>query len=242
MRSTASPARCSMSTAGCSPTTRSSPAPNSIAELAPHLYGRDPERTRPGSRARRHQPGGRAAYRCRRCPRAGLHHRRGPHRRSHHRPASSKRSPPDPAPLSTRIRSPLRSTSASRTSVIGSRTGSDGWSSRSVEAARRCSVVIGVAGSGKTTALDTVTALLERSGYRVLGTSTSGQAARTLATEAHLDATTFASLLWRLDHGHVTLDPRHRRDRRRDRHGRRRQPRPPCARRPTRPRVARARR
>ena len=51
-------------------------------------------------------------------------------------------------------------------------------------------VVIGVAGSGKTTALDTVTALLERSGCRVLGTSTSGQAARTLGREAHLDATT----------------------------------------------------
>ena len=69
-------------------------------------------------------------------------------------------------------------------------------------------VVIGVAGSGKTTALDTVTTVLDRSGYRVLGTSTSGQAARTLAAEAHLDATTFASLLWRLDHGHETLDSR----------------------------------
>ena len=68
--------------------------------------------------------------------------------------------------------------------------------------------MIGVAGSGKTTALDTVTTVLDRSGYRVLGTSTSGQAARTLATEAHLDATTFASLLWRLDHGHETLDSR----------------------------------
>ena len=68
-------------------------------------------------------------------------------------------------------------------------------------------VVIGAAGSGKTTALDTVTALLERSGCRVLGTSTSGQAARTLGREAHLDATTFASLLWRLDHGQLTLDP-----------------------------------
>lgn len=73
---------------------------------------------------------------------------------------------------------------------------------------RAVSVVIGVAGSGKTTALDTVTALLERAGYRVVGTSTSGQAARTLATEAHLDATTFASLLWRLDHGLITLDAR----------------------------------
>jgi conjugative relaxase-like TrwC/TraI family protein len=70
------------------------------------------------------------------------------------------------------------------------------------------SVVIGVAGSGKTTALDAVTTVLEDSGYRVLGTSTSGQAARTLAAEAHVDAVTFASLLWRLDHGHVRLDSR----------------------------------
>jgi conjugative relaxase-like TrwC/TraI family protein len=68
-------------------------------------------------------------------------------------------------------------------------------------------VVVGVAGSGKTTALDTVTDTLQQSGYRVLGTSTSGQATRTLAAEAHLDAATFASLLWRLDHGHITLDP-----------------------------------
>jgi conjugative relaxase-like TrwC/TraI family protein len=73
---------------------------------------------------------------------------------------------------------------------------------------RAMSVVIGVAGSGKTTALDTVTALLERGGYRVLGTSTSGQAARTLGREAHLDAATFASLLWRLDRGLISLDAR----------------------------------
>jgi hypothetical protein len=56
-------------------------------------------------------------------------------------------------------------------------------------------VVTGVAGSGKTTALDSATTVLEESGHRVLGTSTSGQAARTLGREAHLDTTTFASLL-----------------------------------------------
>jgi conjugative relaxase-like TrwC/TraI family protein len=68
------------------------------------------------------------------------------------------------------------------------------------------SVVIGAAGSGKTTALNTVTDLLEDSGYRVLGTSTSGQATRTLAAEAHLDASTFASLLWQLDRNQLILD------------------------------------
>lgn len=42
---------------------------------------------------------------------------------------------------------------------------------------RAVSVVIGVAGSGKTTALDAASAALETAGYRVLGTSTSGSTA-----------------------------------------------------------------
>lgn len=73
-----------------------------------------------------------------------------------------------------------------------------------------CAVTLveGVAGSGKTTALDTATTALRAGGYRVIGTSTSGQAARTLGDEAHIDARTFAALLWRLDHGHVRLDDR----------------------------------
>ena len=70
------------------------------------------------------------------------------------------------------------------------------------------SIVVGVAGSGKTTAIDTATRALEAAGYRVLGTSTSGQTARTLGTEAGVEARTFASLLWRLDHDQITLDPR----------------------------------
>jgi conjugative relaxase-like TrwC/TraI family protein len=69
------------------------------------------------------------------------------------------------------------------------------------------SVIVGVAGSGKTTALDTAATALETAGYRVLGTSTSGQATRALGTEAGVEARTFASLLWRLDHGQITLDP-----------------------------------
>jgi conjugative relaxase-like TrwC/TraI family protein len=73
---------------------------------------------------------------------------------------------------------------------------------------RSVSVVIGVAGSGKTTALDNASAALRAAGYRVIGTSTSGQATRTLATEAGVEARTFASLLWRLDHGQIALDER----------------------------------
>ena len=38
----------------------------------------------------------------------------------------------------------------------------------------------------------------------MLGTATSGQAARTLGTEARLaESRTLASLLWRLDHGRI---------------------------------------
>lgn len=70
------------------------------------------------------------------------------------------------------------------------------------------SLIVGVAGSGKTTALDVATDVLESTGYRVLGTSTSGQAARTLGTEAHIDARTFASMIRALDDGHLTLDAR----------------------------------
>lgn len=75
-------------------------------------------------------------------------------------------------------------------------------SGRSVE------IVVGVAGSGKTTALDAATTALEGAGHRVIGTSTSGQAARTLGVEAHIESRTIASLLWRLDHDQMALDHR----------------------------------
>jgi len=70
------------------------------------------------------------------------------------------------------------------------------------------SVVVGVAGSGKTTALDAASTALEAAGYRVLGSSTSGQAARTLGAEAHIESRTLASLLARLDRGTERLDER----------------------------------
>ena len=73
---------------------------------------------------------------------------------------------------------------------------------------RAVDVIVGVAGSGKTTALDVAARALEADGYQVLGTATSGQAARTLGNYAHLPAATLRSLLWRLDHGQVTLDQR----------------------------------
>ena len=71
---------------------------------------------------------------------------------------------------------------------------------------RRMELVVGVAGAGKTTALGCVRDAYETAGHRVIGASTSGQAARTLGREAGVESRTIASLLWRLDHGRQTLD------------------------------------
>ena len=83
---------------------------------------------------------------------------------------------------------------------------------RAVEAVcgsgRGLEVVVGVAGSGKTTALEVVRSAFEAEGHRVLGTAISGQAARSLATEAGVEARTVASLVWRLEHGRLRLDQR----------------------------------
>ena len=65
---------------------------------------------------------------------------------------------------------------------------------------------MGVAGAGKTTMLRVVAEAFERSGHQVLGTATSGQAARNLGTEAGIgESRTLASLTWRLDHGQLAL-------------------------------------
>ena len=72
---------------------------------------------------------------------------------------------------------------------------------------RQLELVLGVAGAGKTTALDALRDAYEQAGHRVLGTATSGQAAKTLGAAAHLESRTTASLLWRLQHGHDHLDP-----------------------------------
>jgi hypothetical protein len=76
------------------------------------------------------------------------------------------------------------------------------------ESNRSLDVVVGIAGSGKTTALDAVRLAHEHHGYRVIGTATSGQAARTVGRDAHVESQTVASLLARLDRGSLTLDRR----------------------------------
>jgi ATP-dependent exoDNAse (exonuclease V) alpha subunit len=73
---------------------------------------------------------------------------------------------------------------------------------------RGLDVVIGVAGSGKTTALEVARTAYEAEGYRVLGAAISGQAARTLQHEAGIDSRTIASLVWGLERGHLALDDR----------------------------------
>jgi conjugative relaxase-like TrwC/TraI family protein len=65
---------------------------------------------------------------------------------------------------------------------------------------RAAEVIVGIAGSGKTTALDAATSALEDAGYTVVGTATSGQAARTLGHQARIEESrTMRSLLARLD-------------------------------------------
>jgi ATP-dependent exoDNAse (exonuclease V) alpha subunit len=74
---------------------------------------------------------------------------------------------------------------------------------------RGAELIVGVAGAGKTTLLQVVAAAFEAGGCRVVGTATSGQAARTLGREAELgESRTLASLLWRMDHDRVVLDDR----------------------------------
>jgi ATP-dependent exoDNAse (exonuclease V) alpha subunit len=71
---------------------------------------------------------------------------------------------------------------------------------------RGAEIVVGVAGAGKTTMLRVVAEAFDSSGHQVLGTATSGQAARNLAVEAEIvESRTLASLIWRLDHGQLWL-------------------------------------
>ena len=75
---------------------------------------------------------------------------------------------------------------------------------------RGVELVEGVAGSGKTTVMAAVRDAFEAGGYRVIGTSTSGQAARTLGREAGIATSkTLASLRWQIEHDRLSLSPGH---------------------------------
>jgi conjugative relaxase-like TrwC/TraI family protein len=73
----------------------------------------------------------------------------------------------------------------------------------------RLDLVTGVAGSGKTTTLAAVREGFESAGYNVLGTATSGQAARNLGEGSGIESRTVASLAWRLEHNTLDLSDRH---------------------------------
>jgi conjugative relaxase-like TrwC/TraI family protein len=75
---------------------------------------------------------------------------------------------------------------------------------------RGVELVEGVAGSGKTTVMAAVRDAFEAGGYRVIGTSTSGQAARTLGREAGIATSkTLASLRWQIEHDRLALTSGH---------------------------------
>jgi conjugative relaxase-like TrwC/TraI family protein len=74
---------------------------------------------------------------------------------------------------------------------------------------RGAELIEGVAGAGKTTMLKVVAAAFSEAGCEVLGTATSGQAARNLSNTAEIgESRTLASLLWRLDHRQLSLSER----------------------------------
>ncbi len=70
-------------------------------------------------------------------------------------------------------------------------------------------LVIGVAGSGKTSTLSAVREGFEAAGYHVVGAATSGQAAKALGQGAGVASRTVASLNWRLERGREALSPLH---------------------------------
>jgi len=71
---------------------------------------------------------------------------------------------------------------------------------------RGVELVVGVAGAGKTTALSAVRQAFQASGYEVVGTATSGQAAQALKHGAGIESSrTLSSLLWRLEHRSLEL-------------------------------------
>lgn len=72
----------------------------------------------------------------------------------------------------------------------------------------RMDLIVGVAGAGKTTVLSAVREAYEADGWQVIGTATSGQAARNLGIEAGMPAGTIRSMLWKVDHGRLRLDER----------------------------------
>ena len=93
---------------------------------------------------------------------------------------------------------------------------------------RGAEIVVGVAGAGQTTMLRVVSAAFEASGYQVIGTATSGQAAQNLGREAELGESANVGQPDLAARPRPTAPRRpQRRPVRRGRHDRRRRPGPP---------------
>ena len=176
---------------------RPGPAPLRPGPQAPRPAGRPrPGRPRGGTGHRRGRGQG-AGLLARQRARPGAGHRRkprppaGPHRRARGRPRARWHEAIGRA--EEELGGPLSEGQRAAAEAI-------------CTSGRGAELVVGVAGSGKTTMLRVVADAFERAGYQVVGTATSGQAARTLGKEAGIgEARTLASLTWRLDHHQLQL-------------------------------------
>ncbi len=79
----------------------------------------------------------------------------------------------------------------------------------------RVQCAVGRAGTGKTTTMRVAAQAWTAAGYRVLGASVKGEAARLLADDAGIESDTVAMLLARSDRRHPCPRFAHRADRRR---------------------------
>ena len=175
-----------------------------VVAVGPALYGRPVEDLDPGRAAGPGRSRLRPAPRREGCPGTDLRHRR----RAGHR--SGRRRPGCPGHRLDRRRrwfppELVEAAIAHAEAVLGRPLTSG--QTKAVRGicgeGRRVSLVLGVAGAGKTTAIRCAAEAYTAAGYQVIGTATSGQAARTLGREADLaESRTIASLLWRLDHRH----------------------------------------
>ena len=147
-----------------------------------------PPRAPPCNGGRLRSPRRRPADGCEGGPGAGLRPRLCHRQRGRHRPQGG---PSGRAPGRSRGSSARR---GGRPGGKGTRAGRplahrwpEGDGAGVATSGRGVELVVGMAGAGKSTALDASRRAFEAAGFKVLGTAVSGQAARTLGTEAGID-------------------------------------------------------
>ena len=178
-----------------------------VVALAPHLFGQTPEvLDRLVDRALADPDGG-APGRCGRCPRNGALARLCPGPGGRHRrgPGPPVGAAPTPPPFPWR-RSRKPSKRPSRTSGPGCQKSSGRPPSPSALRGAGPSWSWVWPGPARPPCCGPWPTAFERAGCEVIGTATSGQAARNLGHEAEIaQSRTLASLIWRLDHGQMAL-------------------------------------